>query len=88
MLLSGSFQVDPTVEPDVLNTSESSRDRLCRSAAKSDTDCKLVNIDTSPRVIASQIPAARVINTLYITSHIKALQADREALRQVPDAEL
>ena len=28
-LLSGSIQVDPIVEPDVLNTSESSRDRLC-----------------------------------------------------------
>ena len=36
------------VDFDVLNTSESSRDRLCRSAAKCDTHCELLNIDTSP----------------------------------------
>ena len=36
---------------------------MCRSAAKCDTHCELLNIDTSPRVIASQIPSARVINT-------------------------
>ena len=61
------FQVDPIVELDVLNTFESSRDRLSRSAAKCDTHCELLNIDTSPRVIASQVPSARVIITLYIT---------------------
>ena len=66
-LPSGSCQVDPIVEPDVPNTSESSRDRLCRSAAKCDTHCELLNIDTSPRVISSQIPSARVINTLFVT---------------------
>ena len=43
------FLVDPMVEPDVLNTSESSRYRLCRSAAKCDTHCELLNIDTSPK---------------------------------------
>ena len=52
------FQVDRIVEPDVLNTSESSRDRLCRSAEKCDTHCAVLNIDTSPRVIASQIPSS------------------------------
>ena len=62
-----------SVAPDVLNTSESSRDRLCRSAAKCDTYCELLNIDTSPRVIASQIPSARVINTLYITCNTKVV---------------
>ena len=67
------FQVDPVVEPDVLNTSESSRDRLCRSAAKCDTHCELLSIDTSPRVIASQIPSARVINIFYITYNFKSL---------------
>ena len=49
------------------------RDRLCRSAAKCDTYCELLNIDTSPTVIASQIPSARVINTLYITCNIKVV---------------
>ena len=67
------FQVDPIVEPDVLNTSESSRDRLSRSAAKCDTHCELLNDDTSPRVIASQIPSARIINTLYFTYNIKVV---------------
>ena len=57
------FEVDPTVDPETLNTSESSRVRLCRSAAKCDTHCELLNIDTSARVITSQIPSARVINT-------------------------
>ena len=66
------FQVDPFVEPDVLNTSESSRDRLCRSAAKCGTHCELLSTDTSPRVIASQIPSARVINILYITYYKKS----------------
>ena len=40
---------------------------MCRSAAKCDTHCELLNIDTSARVIASQIPSARVINTFFIT---------------------
>ena len=48
-LLSSSSQEDPIVEPDVRNTSESSRDRLCRSAAKWATHCELLNNDTSPR---------------------------------------
>ena len=43
---------------------------MCRSAAKCGTHCELLNIDTSPRVIASQIPSERVINTLqYYTSY-------------------
>ena len=67
------FQVDLMVEPDVQNTSESSRDRLCRSAAKCDTHCEWLNIDTSPRVIASQIPSVRVINTQNITYNLKVV---------------
>ena len=55
------FQVGPIVEPDVLNSSESSRDRLFRSAANRDTHCELLNIDTSPKVIANQSSSARVI---------------------------
>ena len=56
-----AHQVNPIVEPDVLNTSESSRDSLCRSAAKCDAHCELLSIDTSPRVIASQISSAQAI---------------------------
>ena len=67
------FQVDPIVEPDVLNTSESSRDRLCRSAAKCDAHCELLSIDTSPRVIESQISSARATNTRSITHKIKVV---------------
>ena len=72
-LLSGSFQVDPIVGPDVLNTSESSRDRLCRSAEKCDTHCELLGINTSQRVIASQIPSARVINTFFFYIFLKVV---------------
>ena len=37
------FWVDPIVEPDVLTTSESSQDRLCRSVAKCDTHRELLH---------------------------------------------
>ena len=67
------FQVDHIVEPDVLNTSESSQDRLCRTAAKCDTHWELLSVDTSPRVIASQISSARVINTLKIIHNVKVV---------------
>ena len=46
----------------------------CRSAAKCDTHCELLNTDTSPRVVASQIPSARVIISLNITYYVKELK--------------
>ena len=40
--------------------------------------CELLNFDTSPRVIASQIPSARVINTVFNTYNIKVV-AEQES---------
>ena len=53
-----SFQVDPIVEPDVLNTSESSRERVCWSTAKCDTQVRVHQHASS--------------FTFYITYNIKA----------------